>query len=132
GRVDRYGQPSKEVRTVLLYGQDNRVDGAVLKVLLRKAETIRKRLGVSVPVPVNSNAVLEAIFESLFLRQVPAQQLQLDLGLEEAEEQVGRAWEQAADREKRTRTIFAQQSIHASEVEAEIKDARKAIGGARD
>ena len=32
GRVDRYGQPSRQVRTVLLYGQDNRVDGVVLQV----------------------------------------------------------------------------------------------------
>lgn len=132
GRVDRYGQPSKDVRTALLYGQDNRVDGAVLKVLLRKADTIRKQLGVSVPVPVDSNAVLEAMFESLFLRREPAEQLQLDLGLEQAEREVSRAWEHAADRERRTRTIFAQHAIRASEVEDELKDARKAIGSARD
>src|SRR5207302_7593977 len=51
GRVDRYGQARPEVRTILYYGADNHVDGAIMKVLLRKAETIRKSLGVSVPVP---------------------------------------------------------------------------------
>ena len=33
----------------MLYGQDNPVDGAVLQVILRKAESIRKELGVLVP-----------------------------------------------------------------------------------
>ena len=36
GRVDRYGQPKDKVRTLLLYGEDNPMDGTVLKVLLRK------------------------------------------------------------------------------------------------
>ena len=42
------GRQRPEVRTVLFYGEDNAVDGVVLQVLLRKAETIRKlarRLG---------------------------------------------------------------------------------------
>src|SRR5262249_660608 len=59
GRVDRYGQPRREVRTVLFYGEDNRVDGAIMNVLLRKAETIRRSLGVSVPVPTDTTKVLE-------------------------------------------------------------------------
>ena len=33
GRVDRYGQPNTTVRTVLLYGQDNPIDEAVMKVI---------------------------------------------------------------------------------------------------
>lgn len=36
GRVDRFGQPSKVVRTLTLYGKDNQIDGIVLDVLLRK------------------------------------------------------------------------------------------------
>ena len=42
GRVDRFGQPSTMVRTLMLYGEDNPVDGAVLRVILRKAERIRR------------------------------------------------------------------------------------------
>ena len=49
GRVDRYGQPAASVRTVLLYGVDNPIDDAVLKVLLRKAKLIQRDLGVCAP-----------------------------------------------------------------------------------
>jgi superfamily II DNA or RNA helicase len=34
GRVDRFGQPKREVRTVLLYGTNNQVDQVVLDVLI--------------------------------------------------------------------------------------------------
>ena len=44
GRVDRFGQPSPSVRVLMLYGANNPVDGAVLRVILRKAEKIRKEL----------------------------------------------------------------------------------------
>jgi len=132
GRVDRFNQPSPVVRTITLYGQDNQVDGTVLKVLLRKADTIRKRLGVSVPVPVDSNRVLEALFESLFLNpRTASSQLELDLGLAQAERQVSAAWDQAADREQRTRTIFAQFALNRADVTAELEATRQAIGDAR-
>ena len=35
GRVDRFGQKAKEVRSTMLFGEDNPVDGAVLQVILR-------------------------------------------------------------------------------------------------
>ncbi|MCP6617983.1 hypothetical protein NL516_26490, partial [Klebsiella pneumoniae] len=46
GRVDRFGQPEKAVRALMLYGENNPVDGAVLRVIVRKAERIRRDLGV--------------------------------------------------------------------------------------
>ncbi len=51
GRVDRFGQRAPVVRSVLLYSQDSAIDGAVLDVILRKAEAIRKATGVTVPLP---------------------------------------------------------------------------------
>jgi Superfamily II DNA and RNA helicases len=66
GRVDRYGQRSAVVRTVLIYGQDNPMDEAVMKVLLRKAVRIHKTLGISVPLPVDSGTVVEALIAALF------------------------------------------------------------------
>lgn len=132
GRVDRFNQQSPVVRTVMLYGQDNQVDGTVLQVLLRKADTIRKRLGVTVPVPVDSDKVLEAIFESLFLRRTTAaSQMELDLGLAQAEKEVADAWDRAANREQRTRTIFAQFALNRADVNAELEATRTAIGDAR-
>jgi len=69
GRVDRFGQPKKLVRSLMLYGVDNQIDGIVLEVLIRKHKTIRNSLGISVPVPANSNSVVEALFEGLLLRE---------------------------------------------------------------
>jgi SNF2 family DNA or RNA helicase len=63
GRVDRFGQRRPVVKTVLLYGADNQVDLVVLDVLLRKAKTIRSRLGISVPVPAGAEQVLEAALD---------------------------------------------------------------------
>lgn len=137
GRVDRYGQPSARVKVVTYYGIDNQIDGIVLDVLLRKHKTIRNSLGVSVPVPGNSEDVIEAIFEGLLLREnasfsqqdyLPGfneyfkpRQMELDL-----------QWEAAAEREKRSRTMFAQQAIRVEDVAAELDAAREAIGSGVD
>ena len=69
GRVDRYGQPEKQVRALTYYGSDNPIDGIVLDVLIRKHRTIRSSLGISVPVPIDADQVIEAIFEGLLLRE---------------------------------------------------------------
>ena len=57
GRMDRYGPRARTAKRVLLYGQDNRIDVALLDVLIRKAAAIRGTLGVTVPIPVESGAV---------------------------------------------------------------------------
>ncbi len=80
GRADRFGQPV--VRTVTLLGSNNPIDGLVLQVILRKHETIRKQLGVTVPVPEDTEALERAILESQILGKEPEpQQLSL-LGYE--------------------------------------------------
>ena len=83
GRVDRFGQRSNTVRAVTLYGRDNQIDGIVLEVLLRKHDAIRKATGVAVPVPDNSEAVVEALMEGLLLSGRDAEQLGLDLDIQE-------------------------------------------------
>jgi superfamily II DNA or RNA helicase len=128
GRVDRFGQPRDVVRTVIYYGKDNRIDGIVLDVLLRKHEAIRRSLGVSVPVPVNSNTVVEAILEGLLLRGADPTQLQLDLGAAEQRDALHTEWEDAAEREKRSRTVFAQESIKPGEVWPQVQAMRAAVG----
>jgi len=67
GRVDRFGQPRKEIRILTYYGTDNQIDGIVLDVLLRKHQKIRNALGVSVPMPVDSEQIIKAVFEGLLL-----------------------------------------------------------------
>jgi superfamily II DNA or RNA helicase len=131
GRVDRYGQPSDKVRVLTYFGADNRIDGIVLDVLLKKHRAIRDSLGISVPVPVDSNAVLQAIMEGIVLRG-RAEQLTLfaqpDLATQRDE--LHEEWEIAAEREKRSRTVFAQETIKTDEVARELEETRSAIGSA--
>ena len=135
GRVDRFGQTNsrKEVRILTYYGTDNQIDGIVLDVLLRKHQTIRNALGVSVPMPVDSEQVVKAVFEGLLLRGQTGRQADAVLpGFDEyfrpRKQQLHDQWEAVADREKRSRTMFAQESIKFDEVGAELAAAEQAIG----
>lgn len=135
GRIDRYGQPASKVKSCLLYGQDNPVDGAVLEVLIRKAVQIHKTLGITVPVPMDSTTVSEAVFKSLFERATDAVQLSLlDLldGEDSAALAVHKSWDQAVEREKISRTRFAQHTIKPEEVERELIDSDEILGNERD
>jgi len=131
GRVDRYGQKQKKIRILTCYGRDNQIDGLVLDILIRKHRTIRTSLGISVPVPVDTDQVIEAILEGLLLRggSSPDEQLTLFTDLVEPEKQrLHRLWEAAEEREKRSRTIFAQETIKVDDVARELRAARAAIG----
>jgi superfamily II DNA or RNA helicase len=134
GRVDRYGQPSPKVRVITYYGTDNQIDGIVLKVLLRKHKMIRNTLGISVPVPVNTDQVVEAVFEGVLLSKgsdANPQQGALP-GFEEIikphQDELSKIWDTAAQREKRSRTMFAQETIKVEDVKRELKAAQEAIG----
>lgn len=133
GRVDRFGQTSPVVRVVTYYGMDNQIDGLVLDVLLRKHKKIRTSLGISVPVPLDSDKVIEAIFEGLLLRknrQKP--DVKFLPGLEEyitrEQEDFFQQWDKLVIKEKKSRTLFAQHSIKVEEVARELKAANEAIG----
>ena len=138
GRVDRFGQKRREIRVLTYYGTDNQIDGIVLDVLLRKHRTIRNALGVSVPMPVDSEQIVKAVFEGLLLRRrsAPSPAVQPSLFGEDffrpQREKLHLEWENAADREKRSRTMFAQESIKFQEVAAELDAAEKAIGSSQD
>lgn len=136
GRVDRYGQPSPNVRVITYYGLDNQIDGVVLDVLLRKHRTIRSSLGISVPVPVNTEQVVEAIFEGLLLKSNPMVLQDYLPGFDEyikpQKEDLYGKWEAASEREKRSRTLFAQQTIKVDEVARELHAVQAAIGSGVD
>jgi superfamily II DNA/RNA helicase len=136
GRVDRFGQPRPVVKVVTYYGTDNQIDGVVLEVLIRKHKAIRKALGVSVPVPTSSNAVLEALYEGLLLRNRDPRQILLpfedDDELRPKTEQFNTEWQNAADREKKSRSLFAQHTIKPDDVAREVAQTQAAIGSATD
>ena len=128
GRVDRFGQPSPTVRATLLYGVDNPVDGAVLRVILRKAAAIREELGVPVPVPDEGHSLTQALLKTVLLRRrgstgaVEGRQIEL----------FESHWEDTKEKAKRSRTVFAQRRIRPDEVLPEWHRSLAAVGGRDD
>lgn len=130
GRVDRYGQNSKLVRVLTYYGIDNQIDGVVLDVLIRKHKSIRTALGISIPVPADTETVLAALMHGALLKG-GVDQLTLDFARAETDE-LHTEWQAAADREKLSRTMFAQHAIKANEVAQELESIRRTIGSGAD
>ena len=137
GRVDRFGQPKSEVKIVTYYGTDNQIDGVVLNVLIRKHNEIRKALGISIPVPASSNALLEALYEGLLLRNRDVDPKQQSLPFQDDEsstkaELFANEWKNAAEREKKSRSLFAQNTIDPADVAVEVTAMQQAIGSDGD
>jgi superfamily II DNA or RNA helicase len=127
GRVDRFGQPSAEVKTVLLYGANNPVDQVVLEVLIRKARKIRRDLGIAVPVPMDAEQVIQTVVDNVLLRGREEVQLELALSTPEAS-RLHEAWDAAAEREKSRRGYFTQHGIQPDEVAREIEATDAVLG----
>jgi hypothetical protein len=127
GRVDRFGQKSAIVRTTLMYGANNPVDGAVLDVIIRKAVKIRRELGVPVPVPDEGHALTQALLKAVLLRRRGG-------GLDHARQLAlfDSSWQLAEEKAKRNRTVFAQHRLKPEDVLPEWKKAVAAIGSADD
>lgn len=140
GRVDRFGQPAPEVKACLLYGADNPIDGIVLDVLLRKVREIKKATGINVPFPDDSQSIIDTITQSLLLnpdRKIQTHQARQQGTLFDfsefgeaaaAKENVSRKIDEAAEREKVSRSIFAQNAIKAQEIEEDLRAVDEAIG----
>ncbi len=129
GRADRYGQPRPKVRVLTYYGTDNQIDGLVLEVLIRKHRAIRSSLGVTVPVPLDTNAVIEALYQGLLLRGKDNQDQMSFSFAEPTKRDLHEKWDNARVREeKRSKTMYAQETIKTEEVAAELKAVQEAIG----
>lgn len=131
GRIDRFGQPSKLVRTVLIYGENNPVDGAVLNVILRKARRIEQETGVCVPLPDQDGSLTQALMSKVLLHAREHGQLTLDLQIPEARA-FDVAWTNSSEKEKRSRTVFAQRTLKPEEVAPEWDATRLALGSGED
>ncbi|WP_298207521.1 helicase-related protein [Ferrimicrobium sp.] len=134
GRVDRFGQTSPEVRVVTCYGSDNRIDGLVMNVLLRKHESIRNSLGISIPVPGDPNTVVETLIRGVLSQgEQLGQGTQLTLeGLGPSEAELAEAWNASAKREEALRSVFAQNTLSPDIVAQELTELRQAIGTVAD
>lgn len=132
GRVDRYGQRRDEVRVITLYGDDNGIDGKVLEVLIKKHRQIKKDLGISVSIPDElSTGVTDAIVEWLLMRNRENDDALFGAdAFKVSKAKLENDWNSAADRERQSRSRFAQRSIHPEEVAREVASIREALGGA--
>jgi len=133
GRVDRFGQKRKVVRATLLYGANNPVDGAVLEVILRKADKIREELGVPVPLPDDGHTLSQALMKAVLLRKREGRRQQAFSFIEMDEARaIETRWQDAADKAKKNRTVFAQRRLKPEDVLPEWKKSLAALGGKED
>ena len=137
GRVDRFGQEKREVRAITYYGTDNPIDGVILDILIRKHKSIKNDLGVTVAVPGSGEQIAEALFEGALFREQAGtgrHQLALDFidDLDAETRAIHAEWENARDREKASRSRFAQHGLKPEAVAAELEHVRAAIGRSED
>lgn len=132
GRVDRFGQPAELVRSIMMFSPDSAIDGAVLEVILRKAEEIRKATGVTVPLPDNRGPVTDALMASMMLRRGGTRQLAFDLRLHDGAKAMEARWRDASESEKKSRARFAQNAMKPQEVAPEWEKVRTLLGSPED
>ena len=137
GRVDRFGQQSAEVRCTMLWGQDNPVDGFVLNVILRKGETIQKELGVLVPMPEDKERISQALVKAALMKRSDSSRSsrQASFDFDEAERILAplqAQWQDALEKAKANRTVFAQRRIRPDEVLPEWQKQQEALGTQAD
>lgn len=136
GRVDRFGQQAADVRCTMLYGQDNPVDGFVLNVIIRKGETIQKELGVLVPMPEDEARINQALVKAALMKRSSNQnpsQGSLDFGEpERLLAPLQAQWQDALEKAKANRTVFAQRRIKPDEVLPEWQKQQDALGTQAD
>lgn len=132
GRVDRFGQPAELVRSIMMFSPDSAIDGAVLDVILRKAEEIRKATGVTVPLPDERGPVTDALMSAMMLRRGGHKQLTLDLRLEDGTKVMEARWRDASENEKKSRARFAQNAMKPAEVAPEWDKVRSLLGSPED
>ncbi len=137
GRVDRFGQKAKEIKTVVLWGEDNPIDVVVLKVLINKIRSIQKQTGVSISLGDENKSIMDVVLKAVLLNPEEhlnkfGKQLTLELPateeVDEIEKQFTNELELAKLKGKNLRDIFAHESIQPTDVETDLKEVDEAIG----
>jgi hypothetical protein len=120
----------------MLWGQDNPVDGFVLNVILRKGETIQKELGVLVPMPEDEARINQALVKAALMKRSDSRQpVQGSFDFGESERILAplqAQWQDALEKAKANRTVFAQRRIRPDEVLPEWQKQQEALGTQAD
>lgn len=128
GRVDRFGQQATEVWSVMMFGENSIIDGAVIKVIKEKMERIQKETGVVVPVPEDSASVSNALMQAMLLHSSrPRAQGMFDFG--DAAVKLDDQWRNAEEDARRSQTRYAQSALKPEEVLPEWHRLRALLGG---
>jgi superfamily II DNA or RNA helicase len=133
GRVDRYRQPSPIVRATLMYGENNPVDGAILDVIIRKADSIRRELGVPVPLPDDGRKLMDVLLKKVVLgSKRDNRQMAFDFNKQEEFVELDLEWKKSAEKARKNHTVFAQKSLKPAEVLPELQKVLNLIGSQKD
>lgn len=128
GRVDRFGQQAEVVRSIMMYGENSAIDGAVLEVIIRKADKIREATGVNVPMPEDQESVTAALMQAVLLRNGGARmQMKFDFGA--SANRFETKWRDTAEGAKASRARYAQGALKPDEVVPEWRKMRALNGG---
>lgn len=131
GRVDRYGQRSKEVISITVFGENSAIDGAVLQVIKKKADAIQKATGIAVPMPEDSDGLTAALMQALLLRsKTPRTQYNFDFGF--SVNRFEAKWRDAEENAKASRARYAQGALKPDEVIPEWSKMRALNGGPQE
>tara|TARA_R110000824_G_scaffold46996_8_gene134427 strand:+ start:375 stop:3161 length:2787 start_codon:yes stop_codon:yes gene_type:complete len=128
GRVDRFGQQAEIVRSVMMYGENSAIDGAVLNVIIRKAKEIEKATGVNVPMPEDQDSVTSALMQAVLLRK-DGSRTQYVFDFDTSAERFEMAWRDTAEGAKASRARYAQGALKPDEVIPEWRRMRALNGG---
>ena len=128
GRVDRFGQQAETVWSVMMFGVNSIIDGAVIKVITEKMKRIQAATGVIVPVPEDSASVSNALMQAMLLRSSkPRAQGLFDFG--DAEIKLETQWRNAEEDAAKSQTRYAQTALRPEEVLPEWHKMRDLLGG---
>lgn len=141
GRIDRFGQTSREVLVSTIHASNNPVDDIVLNILYKKQQEIRDRLGVYLPIAENDASLMEEIMQRIFEANAKAQPQYMqpslfseeELRQDDVEEREIKL-KRLEENEKISHTYFAHNTkkMDPTNLKMAIAEAREVIGGVED
>ena len=142
GRIDRFGQTSREVLVSTMHADNNPVDTIVLNVLYEKQREIQKRLGVYLPIAEDDSSLMEQIMKRIFEANAKKQEKYMQPSLFSEEElnsldddqEFELKLKRLEENEKISHTYFAHNTkkMDPTSLKAAIDEAREVIGGVKD
>lgn len=125
GRVDRYGQTAPEIKTYMLYGDNNPMDKFILEVLIRKVRDIKRSIGVSIPIGENNKSLMTELTNKILRTESEAEQLTLFAA---DAKKIESELEAARRKGENIRTIFAHEAVDAETIKKDLQEVDEAIG----